>query len=177
MTAAFGMLFAAVEFLLVYVIRKPYSKGVSWPVTLVGILAAVLMVSGYVPVPFEILKRRGRVIGIDFGFLTIDWLGAVFSLMALVAQQTFDALGGATYIGCSSSGGSASIESTIFISQGIWLYRTRKIRKRMKEAEMTWEEFPEAQDWQNQRWKWISRQSESKSNKAPDIEASAVVEE
>lgn len=170
-TAAFGMLFAGVEFLLVYVIRKPYSRGVSWPVMLVGILAAVLMVSGFVPMPFEILKRRGRVIGIDFGFLTIDWLGAMFSLMALVAQQTFDALGGATYIGC------ASIESTIFISQGIWLYRTRKIRKRMKEAEMTWEEFPEAQDWQNQRWKWRSRQSESESKKAPDIEASAGVEE
>ena len=83
MTAAFGMLFAGVEFLLVYVIRGPYSRGISWPVTFVGVLAAVLMVSGYVPVPFEIAKRRGRVIGIDFGFLTIDWLGAVFSLMAL----------------------------------------------------------------------------------------------
>ena len=44
----------------------------------------------------------------------------------------------------------------------------------MKEAEMTWEEFPEAQDWQNKRWKWRPRQSESK--KAPDVEASACVE-
>ena len=51
--------------------------------TLVGVLAAILLISGYVPVPFEIVKRRGHVIGIDFGFLTIDCLGAIFSLMAI----------------------------------------------------------------------------------------------
>ena len=67
------------------------------------------------PVPFELWKRRGRVIGIDFGFLTIDWFGAFFSLMAIgkfngiyvngrcelmhfiAAQHTFDVLGGVMY--------------------------------------------------------------------------------
>jgi len=71
------------EALLVFVIRGPYGRGVSWPVTLVGILAAILLIVGYVPVPFEIAKRRGRVVGIDFIFLTIDWFGAFFSLMAI----------------------------------------------------------------------------------------------
>ena len=82
-TAATLFLFGGLEVLLVFLIRGPYSRGVEWPVTLVGVLAAILLVSGYVPVPFEILKRRGRVIGIDFGFLTIDCLGAFFSLMAI----------------------------------------------------------------------------------------------
>ena len=71
------------EILLVFVIRGPYSRGIEWPVTLVGVLAAILLVSGYIPVPFEIIKRRGHVVGIDFVFLTIDCLGAVFSLMAI----------------------------------------------------------------------------------------------
>lgn len=71
------------EVLLVFVIRGPYSRGISWPVTLVGVLAAVLLIIGYVPLPFELWKRRGRVVGIDFGFLTIDWFGAFFSLMAI----------------------------------------------------------------------------------------------
>lgn len=71
------------EILLVFVIRGPYRRGVSWPVTLVGVCAAVLLIVGYVPVPFELWKRRGRVIGIDFYFLTIDWFGAFFSLMAI----------------------------------------------------------------------------------------------
>ena len=75
--------FAGMEVLLVFVIRGPYARGVSWPVTLIGILAAILLIVGYVPVPFEIAKRRGRVVGIDFIFLTIDWFGAFFSLMAI----------------------------------------------------------------------------------------------
>ena len=49
---------------------------------------------------------------------------------------------------------SAAIEIGIFLSQAVWLYRTRKIRKRMKEAELPWEEFPEAQEWQSYRWRW-----------------------
>lgn len=71
------------EVLLVFLIRPPYHRGVSWPVTLVGVVAAVLLIVGYTPVPFELWKRRGRVVGIDFVFLTIDWFGAFFSLMAL----------------------------------------------------------------------------------------------
>lgn len=71
------------EVFLVLIIRGPYHRGVSWPVTLVGVAAAVLLIIGFVPVPFELWKRRGRVVGIDFVFLTIDWLGAFFSLMAL----------------------------------------------------------------------------------------------
>jgi hypothetical protein len=35
---------------------------------------------------------------LDFWFLTIDYAGAFFSLMALVAQHTFDVLGSSMYI-------------------------------------------------------------------------------
>ena len=34
------------------------------------------------------------------------------------------------------------------MSQAVWLFRTRSIRKRAKEAEIEWDEFPEAQAWQ-----------------------------
>ena len=75
--------FGGMEALLIFVIRPPYRRNISWPVTLIGILAAVLLIIGYLPVPFELWKRRGRVVGIDFVFLTIDCLGAFFSLMAI----------------------------------------------------------------------------------------------
>jgi len=39
---------------------------------------------------------------------------------------------------------------SIFVSQGIWLLRTRGIRRRAKEAEKTFDEFPEAQGWQDE---------------------------
>lgn len=98
---------------------------------MVGIVAAILLAAGLLPPYREIWKRRGRVIGINWVgitlvlgrtitegakvFLSMDWFGAVFSLMALgesspatlstntlrmhaVAQHTFDILGGVLYI-------------------------------------------------------------------------------
>ena len=53
---------------------------------------------------------------------------------------------------------SAAIELGIFLSQAVWLFRTRKIRRRAKEAGLDWDEFPEAQAWQEDRlhlrWNW-----------------------
>lgn len=90
-------IFAGIEAGLVFAIRPPYSRGLEWPVLLVGIIAFLTLISGYMPIPFELLKRRGRVVGIDFVFLAIDWNGAFFSLMALVAQHEFDVLFGTMY--------------------------------------------------------------------------------
>lgn len=88
---------AGIETGLVYAIRKPYSRGLEWPVLLIGIVAFLTLIAGYMPIPFELLKRRGRVVGIDFIFLAIDWNGAFFSLMALVTQNEFDVLFGTMY--------------------------------------------------------------------------------
>jgi hypothetical protein len=89
--------FAGVETGLIFVIKPAYSRGIDWPVLTIGIVAFVSLISGYLPIPFELLKRRGRVVGIDFIFLTIDWCGAFFSLLALVAQNEFDVLFGTMY--------------------------------------------------------------------------------
>ena len=64
-----------------------------------------------------------------------------------VAQNTFDLIGGVLYAGC------AAIEIAIVVSQLIWLFRTRAIRRRAKNAELSWEEFPEAQQWEDRRWR------------------------
>ncbi|KAL8887199.1 MAG: hypothetical protein Q9215_005185, partial [Flavoplaca cf. flavocitrina] len=98
LASGIGALFGGLQILLVLTLRGPYSRGVEWPITLVGVLSAILLAAGLIPPYFEIAKRSGRVVGINFIFLSIDWLGAFFSLMALVAQQTFDVLGGVQYI-------------------------------------------------------------------------------
>lgn len=97
MLLALLVLFAGIEAGLIYAIRPAYARGVEWPVLAIGIVAFVSLISGYLPIPFELLKRRGRVVGIDFVFLTIDWCGAFFSLLALVAQNEFDVLFGTMY--------------------------------------------------------------------------------
>lgn len=127
--------FAVVEATLILALRGPYSKGVSWPLTMIGIIASVILAAGLIPPYFELAKRGGRVVGINFIFLTVDWFGAFFSLMALIAQNTFDYLGGTLYIVC------LFLEIGIFSSQFIWLYRTRRVRHAAKKAGKTYDEY------------------------------------
>ena len=96
--AALGALVAGLEVLLVLTLRGPYAAGIEWPMLLIGILAVILLAAGLFPTYYEIWKRRGRVVGIAWPFLATDWLGGFFSLMALVAQSSFDVLGGVSYI-------------------------------------------------------------------------------
>jgi hypothetical protein len=50
---------------------------------LMAVSASVIQVFGLIPPYFELAKRGGRVIGINFWFLIIDYAGAFFSLMAV----------------------------------------------------------------------------------------------
>lgn len=65
---------------------------------MIGAVAATLLAAGLLPPYGEAWKRRGRIVGINFVFLATDALGALFSLFSLVAQRTFDILGGVMYI-------------------------------------------------------------------------------
>ncbi|KAF4974091.1 hypothetical protein FZEAL_8964 [Fusarium zealandicum] len=140
------LLVAGLQTALVLAIRDPYSRGIPWAVkltTAIGILACIVLIAGYVPIPFELIKRRGRVLGISLVFLAVDWSGAFFSLMSLVAQNTFDVTFGTLYTLV------ALIELSMFVSHGIWLYRTRNLRTDAKAAGLEYDEFPEALEWQD----------------------------
>lgn len=65
-------------------LRPVYRHGKHWPMLIFGILASALIALGLIPPYFELAKRKGRVIGINFIFLTMDTLGAVFSLLSIV---------------------------------------------------------------------------------------------
>lgn len=125
----------AAQAILIVTLRPPYERGVSWPITLIGILAAIMLAAGLIPPYFELASRRGRVVGINLLFLSTDWLGAFLSLMSLVAQNSFDVLGGIQYSVC------AALEVGIFASHGIWLWRSRKTRRLAKEAHLSYDEF------------------------------------
>lgn len=127
---------------------------------LVGSLAASILIIGITPPYIEIWKRRGRVVGINFVFLAIDFLGAVFSLFALVAQEHFDILGGVLYNGV------IILEAGIFISHVIWLFRTRELRKRAKLEGIHFDDLPEAR-----RWQWSPTEKNERSSAASlDVE-------
>lgn len=131
-------MFGAVEAFLILTLKALYDYQVTWPIMVVGIVAAILLAAGLLPPYFELWKRSGRVVGINFGFLTIDWLGAFFSFMGIVTQSTFDPLGGCLCIIC------IVIEGGIFVSHGIWLFRTRKLRAEAKAAGREFDELSES---------------------------------
>jgi hypothetical protein len=85
-------------------------------------------------------KNKGRVVGISFRFLSIDFAGALFSLLALTVQNTFDRLGGASYITV------MILEIGIVLGHLSWLWRSRKIRKAAKEAGRDYDEYVSSMD-------------------------------
>ncbi|EFW98697.1 pq loop repeat protein [Grosmannia clavigera kw1407] len=112
-------IFAGVEAALILTLRPIYDRGDEAPALVVGILASILLAAGLLPPYAELWKRRGRVVG-------INWI---------VAQNSFDILGGVLYIVC------ACLEIGIFISHIIWRIRTRAIRKQAKADGKTFDDI------------------------------------
>ncbi|KAL1875133.1 hypothetical protein VTK73DRAFT_10270 [Phialemonium thermophilum] len=150
---ATAAIFAGVEAALVLTLKPVYDRGNDVPVLVVGIVAAVLLAVGLLPPYGEIWKRRGRVIGINWIFLAMDWSGAFFSLMALVAQNSFDVLGGVLYIIC------CFLEMGIFMSHIIWRIRTREIRKEAAAQGKTFDEIAAEYEAAGVPFKFAERKS------------------
>ncbi|CAF9909867.1 MAG: hypothetical protein HETSPECPRED_009543 [Heterodermia speciosa] len=142
LTCGIAVAFGAVEALLILTLRDPYARGISWPMTAVGVIAAILLGAGILPPYFEIWKRGGRCIGINWYFLGLDWMGAFISLMALVAQNTFDYLGGVLYLVV------LLLETGIFATHLIWRIRTRSLHRRAKAEGVDFDDLPEAKKYQ-----------------------------
>ncbi|GAM36529.1 PQ-loop repeat protein [Talaromyces pinophilus] len=129
------LLCGGLEVLLILTLRIPYRKGITWPDLIFGVIAAIMLAVGFVPLYFEVWKRRGRVAGVNWVFLSIDSLGALFSLFALAAQGTFDILGGILYLVVFLA------EVGLFASHVIWRLRHRKLVRAAKESGKSLEEF------------------------------------
>ncbi|PGH05935.1 hypothetical protein AJ80_08247 [Polytolypa hystricis UAMH7299] len=130
-----GTLLGGLEALFILTLRIPYKKGITWPATLIGVIATVLLALSLLGPYFELWKRDGRVIGISWFFLSMDMLGAVFSLFALAAEGEFDILGGVLYIIVQDY--SIVLELGICASHIIWRIRFRHLVRQAKEKGMS----------------------------------------
>lgn len=124
----FVLISIGLEVGLILWLRPVYRHGTTWPMLLVGIVASILLAVGLIPPYFELAKRNGRVVGINFGFLLLDSLGAFFSILSVVFG-TMDIMSMVLYAIV------LGMEIGIFSSHGIWwLKGGRKILKEEKEA-------------------------------------------
>lgn len=99
-------------------LRPVYRHGTTWPMLIIGIIATILLALGLIPPYFELAKRKGRVVGINFIFLSMDSAGAVFSMVSIIVG-TMDALSMALYAVV------LALELGIFTSHAIWALRFR----------------------------------------------------
>lgn len=133
---SFVLLAIGLEIGFILWLRPVYRHGTHWPMLVIGIVAAVLLAVGLLPPYFELWKRKGRVVGINFFFLGMDSMGALLSLLSVVVG-TMDIMSLVLYaivIG---------LEFGIFCSQVVWyitggrqiIKEEKEEKRRMKEVE------------------------------------------
>ncbi|CCG25475.1 hypothetical protein CORT_0C00980 [Candida orthopsilosis Co 90-125] len=116
---AFVLVSVGLELGFILWLRPLHRRGITWPMLIIGIIASILLAIGLIPPYFELAKRKGRVIGINFVFLTMDSLGAIFSLLSIVVGK-FDILSCILYAVV------IALELGIFTSHLIWWLRFGK---------------------------------------------------
>lgn len=95
----------------------------------IGIIASVLLAVGLVPPYFELAKRQGRVVGINFVFLFMDSMGAFLSLLSIVFG-TMDIMSMVLYAIV------LAMELGIFTSHMVWYVRFgRHMKKELEDVE------------------------------------------
>lgn len=120
----------ALEVGFIIPLKKLSEKNIMWPSLIFGILASILLAIGLLPPYFELAKRQGRVVGINFVFLTLDFSGALFSALSVAFAKDVDVLGIVLYciVGF--------MELGIFSSHFIWYLRFgRKLNNKSSDDE------------------------------------------
>lgn len=123
---SFVVISVGLEAGLILWLRPLYRDGKEWPMLVIGIIASILLALGLIPPYFELAKRKGRVVGINFFFLAMDSFGALFSLVSIVVG-TMDIMSMVLYAIV------IALEIGIFLSQiGWYLTGGRKIIREEK---------------------------------------------
>lgn len=83
---------AGIEVGLIYALRAGKSKGTTWPITLMAVLAALFLALGVLRHYWDIYVHR-TVRGISFIFCGIDATGDLTSMLAVLFEPKIDVLG------------------------------------------------------------------------------------
>ncbi|ANZ74513.1 BA75_01531T0 [Komagataella pastoris] len=117
-----GFLLIALGMMLGFILwlRPLYiDNNLEWPSLIFGVLASIMLVAGLVPPYIELAKREGRVLGINFLFLSMDSAGAAFSMISVLVDK-IDIMGAILYAAV------LIMELGIFTSHIIWWLRIGK---------------------------------------------------
>lgn len=86
----------AIEVALIFALKAASKRHITWPMTFMAVLAAVLLAAGVLRHYWDIYTHR-TVRGISFIFVGIDAAGDLFSLVSVFFQAELNVLGMAIY--------------------------------------------------------------------------------
>ncbi|OJD18599.1 hypothetical protein AJ78_01370 [Emergomyces pasteurianus Ep9510] len=89
-------MFGGIQASLIFALRIAKHREIQWPLTMMAILSACLLVAGVLRHYWDIYVHR-TVRGISFLFVALDAAGDLFSLVSILYQPTLDILGIAIY--------------------------------------------------------------------------------
>lgn len=130
-----GTSFAAVELILFFTLRISYKKNIDWPMNVLGVTSGIMINLGLVAPFIDAAKRDWRIIGISFRFLSIDFAGAVFSLLSLCFQDTINRYAAGSYIAV------MALEVGICVIQGSWILRKWGTLREARRVGKSFDEF------------------------------------
>lgn len=157
LVATFVVISIGLEVGFILWLRPLHRRGIKWPMLIIGIIASVLLALGLIPPYFELAKRKGRVIGINFVFLTMDSLGAIFSLLSIVVGE-IDIMSIVLYAIV------FALELGIFTSHFIWWLRFgRKEKQDAKKREEKGEGEEEEQEEEEEEEESVGEEEEDSS--------------
>ncbi|KAK2793750.1 hypothetical protein FQN52_000702 [Onygenales sp. PD_12] len=93
---SFSLVLAGIQAALIFALQIAKHRALTWPMTLMAILSACLLVAGVLRHYWDIYVHR-TVRGISWLFVGIDAAGDLFSLVSILYQPTPDILGMAIY--------------------------------------------------------------------------------
>jgi hypothetical protein len=103
--------------------------------TVLGVVSGIMINIGLVAPFIDAAKRDWRIIGISFRFLSIDFAGALFSLLSLCFQATIDRSAAGSYIAV------MALEIGICIIQCSWICRKWAILKEARKLGKSFDEY------------------------------------
>lgn len=107
---------------------------------MLGAWACAILNFGLLVPYYEAYRAGWRFIGISFRFVTIDFLGALFSLVSLATQERWDKFGGASYIIV------MILEIGFVVVQLTWIWRNREQIRAARAEGQTYDEYMKWQE-------------------------------
>lgn len=92
------LVLAGIETALILLLRFALTHSITWPLTLIGVLAGVLLIAG-VSCELFCIHRTQSVRGVSFLFCGIDALGDVTSAISVMLQRPRDYVALGVYVG------------------------------------------------------------------------------